>query len=65
MSWGVENQLREPIFKLLSFFLPVDLSVDKFRVNEHMMKLFLCCGKIHCLCFLDVLQKEVTSNCCL
>lgn len=64
MSWGVEDQLREPI--LLPFFLPVDLSVDKFKVNVHMMKLFLCCGRIHGMCFLDVLQKEeVTSNCCL
>lgn len=62
MSWGVEDQLREPI--LLPFFLPVDLS-DKFKVNVHMMKLFLCCGRIHGMCFLDVLQKEVTSNCCL
>ena len=59
---GVEDQLREPI---LSFFLPVYLSVDKFKVFVHMMKLFLCCGKIHGMCFLDVLQKEVTSSCCL
>lgn len=43
MNWGTED--HKGISILSSLFLPVRL--DEFRVKAHMMRLFLCYGKLN------------------